>query len=78
MQQQAVTVQFAILDPPPSLSIGQPVTVVARSGKPESGIVLPREAVVRGGNGETLVWRHAEPSGSSHASSGRRRSTPVA
>ncbi len=61
MQQQAVTVQFAILDPPPSLSIGQPVTVVARSGKPESGIVLPREAVVRGGNGETLVWRHAEP-----------------
>jgi RND family efflux transporter MFP subunit len=61
MQQQAVTVQFAIVDPPPSLSVGQPVTVMAPSGKPESGIVLPREAVVRGGNGETLVWRHAEP-----------------
>ena len=61
LQQQAVTTQFAIVDPPPSLSIGQPVTVVAPSGKPESGIVLPREAVVRGSNGETLVWRHAEP-----------------
>jgi RND family efflux transporter MFP subunit len=61
MQHQSVTVQFAVLDPPPNLSLGQPVTVVAPSGKPESGIVLPREAVVRGGNGETLVWRHAEP-----------------
>ena len=61
LQQQAVTVQFAIVDPPPSLSVGQPVTVVAPSGKPESGIILPREAVVRGGNGETLIWRHAEP-----------------
>ena len=61
LQQQAVTVQFAVLDPPPALSVGQPVTVIAPAGKPESGIVLPREAVVRGGNGETLVWRHAEP-----------------
>lgn len=61
LQQQAVAVQFAILDPPPNLSLGQPVTVVAPSGKPDTGIVLPREAVVRGGNGETLVWRHAEP-----------------
>ena len=61
LQQQAVTIQFAIIDPPPSLSIGQPVTVVAPAGRAESGIVLPREAVVRGGNGETLVWRHAEP-----------------
>ncbi|MGA0594303.1 efflux RND transporter periplasmic adaptor subunit [Enterovirga sp. CN4-39] len=61
MQQQSVTVQFAVLDPPPNLSVGQPVTVVAPSGKPEHGIVLPRDAVVRGGNGETLVWRHAEP-----------------
>ncbi|MDB5559901.1 MAG: hlyD secretion family protein [Enterovirga sp.] len=61
LQQQAVTVQFAIQDPPPTLSIGQPVTVVAPSGRPESGIVLPRDAVVRGGNGEPLVWLHAEP-----------------
>jgi RND family efflux transporter MFP subunit len=60
MQQQSVTVQFAVLDPPPNLSLGQPVTVAAPSGRAESGIVLPRDAVVRGGNGETLVWRHGE------------------
>jgi RND family efflux transporter MFP subunit len=61
MQQHSVAVQFAIIAPPPGLSVGQPVTVVAPSGKREAGIVLPREAVVRGGNGETLVWRHATP-----------------
>lgn len=61
LQQQSATVQFAVLDPPPSLSLGQPVTVMVPSGPPESGIVLPREAVVRGASGETLVWRHVEP-----------------
>jgi hypothetical protein len=61
MQQQATAVQFAVVNPPPSLSVGQPVTVVAPSGAAERGVILPREAVVRGANGETLVWRHTDP-----------------
>ena len=27
---------------------------------PVKAIVLPRDAVVRGGGGESLVWRHAD------------------
>jgi RND family efflux transporter MFP subunit len=61
LQQHASLVHFAVSEPPPDLSIGQPVTVVAKSGAPVTGIVVPREAVVRSGNGETIVWLHVEP-----------------
>jgi RND family efflux transporter MFP subunit len=60
LQHQASIVHFAISDPPPDLSIGQPVTVVAKSGAPITGIVVPRDAVVRSGNGEAIVWLHVE------------------
>jgi RND family efflux transporter MFP subunit len=60
LQQQATVVQFAVENAPASLAVGQPVTVAARSGAPVTGILLPRDAVVRGGNGEALVWRHAD------------------
>src|SRR2546430_9335273 len=55
-QHQASIVHFAISEPPPDLSVGQPVTVVAKSGAPITGIVVPRDAVVRSGNGEAIVW----------------------
>ena len=61
LQEQASVVQFAVLNPPAVLSVGQPVTVIAKTGAPVEGIILPREAVVRGGNGEALVWRHTDP-----------------
>lgn len=61
LQQQATVVQFAVEDPPANLNVGQPVTVVAQNGAAVTGIVLPRDAVVRGGNGEALVWRHTDP-----------------
>jgi hypothetical protein len=61
LQQQATVVQFKILDPPPSIRVGQPVTVTAERSEAVSGVILARDAVVRGGNGETLVWRHANP-----------------
>jgi RND family efflux transporter MFP subunit len=61
LQHHASLVQFAVSDPPPDLSIGQPVTVVAKSGAPMSGIVFSRDAVVRSGNGEAIVWLHVEP-----------------
>jgi RND family efflux transporter MFP subunit len=61
LQQQATLVQFAVEDPPETVAIGQPVRVTARNGASVSGIILPRDAVVRGGNGEALVWRHTDP-----------------
>jgi cobalt-zinc-cadmium efflux system membrane fusion protein len=61
LQHHASLVHFAVSDPPPDLSVGQPVTVVAKSGAPIAGIVIPREAVVRSGNGEAIVWLHVEP-----------------
>lgn len=61
LQEQASVVQFAVLNPPAVLSVGQPVTVVAKTGAAVEGIILPREAVVRGPNGEALVWRHTDP-----------------
>ena len=61
LQHHASLVHFAVSVPPPDLSIGQPVTVVAKSGAPVTGIVVPREAVVRSGNGEAIVWLHVEP-----------------
>jgi multidrug efflux pump subunit AcrA (membrane-fusion protein) len=61
LQQQATVLQFAVENPPPTLAVGQPVTVLAKSGAPVTGIVMPRDAVVRGGNGEAVVWRHTDP-----------------
>jgi membrane fusion protein, heavy metal efflux system len=61
LQHHASLVHFAVSEPPPDLSIGQPVTVVAKSGAPVTGIVVPRESVVRSGNGEAIVWLHVEP-----------------
>jgi multidrug efflux pump subunit AcrA (membrane-fusion protein) len=61
MQQQATVVQFAVENPPAHLSVGQPVTVVAQNGASVTGIIMPRDAVVRGANGEAVVWRHTDP-----------------
>lgn len=61
LQQQATLVQFAVEDAPATLAIGQPVRVTAQNGASVSGIIVPRDAVVRGSNGEALVWRHTDP-----------------
>jgi membrane fusion protein, heavy metal efflux system len=61
LQQQATVLNFAISDPAASLRIGQPVTVTAKRGESVSGVIVDRDAVVRGGNGEAIVWRHSEP-----------------
>jgi multidrug efflux pump subunit AcrA (membrane-fusion protein) len=61
MQQQATLVQFAVENPPPTLAVGSPVTVIAQNGDSVAGIIVPRDAVVRGTNGEPVVWRHTDP-----------------
>jgi multidrug efflux pump subunit AcrA (membrane-fusion protein) len=37
------------------------VTVTVKKGEEIAGVIVSRDAVVRGGNGETIVWRHVEP-----------------
>jgi cobalt-zinc-cadmium efflux system membrane fusion protein len=49
-------VHFVVSDPPNNVSIGQPVTVLATSGTPITGFIVPRDAVVRSSNGEAVVW----------------------
>lgn len=61
LQQHASIVQFAIPTPPANLSLGQPVTVMAKTGAPVAGLIVKRDAVVRGANGEAMVWLHAAP-----------------
>jgi membrane fusion protein, heavy metal efflux system len=60
LQQQATVLRFAIAEPPASIRIGQPVTVTAQRRETARGIIIGRDAVVRGGNGESIVWRHIE------------------
>ncbi len=61
LQQQATVVQFAVENPSGNLSVGSPVTVFAQNGASIRDIIMPRDAVVRGANGEAVVWRHTDP-----------------
>ena len=58
---QAVPIQFAVRDAPPELRTGQFVTVLAATDTQQAGLALPRLSVVRGGNGQTLVYEHVAP-----------------
>lgn len=61
LQQQSVQLQFAISNPPPSVALGMPVTVIAKKAQTLRGMLLPRDAVVKGAGGETIVWQHVDP-----------------
>jgi len=58
LRQGAVPLQFRIENPPASLTVGAPVTVIANVAAQESGYALPRTAVVRMPNGGSAVWDH--------------------
>lgn len=57
---QAVPVQFSIEDGSGALRPGQLLTVLARSTEERRGIALPRTAVVRGANGQSIVYEHSD------------------
>jgi biotin carboxyl carrier protein len=61
LRQHASVVHFAIAEPPPGLNIGQPLTVMVQRGTPVTGLIFPRDAVVRSNNGENIVWQHTAP-----------------
>jgi cobalt-zinc-cadmium efflux system membrane fusion protein len=58
LRQGAVPLQFRIENPPASLTVGAPVTVIADVAIKETGFALPRTAVVRMPNGGSAVWDH--------------------
>ncbi len=58
LRQGAALLQFQIENPPDSLTVGAPVTVIANVAAQESGFALPRPAVVRMPNGGSAVWDH--------------------
>jgi RND family efflux transporter MFP subunit len=63
LRQHATAAQFAVENASKNknLGIGRPVTVVATSGDPVTALIVPRDAVVRSANGESIVWRHVAP-----------------
>ena len=58
---QAVPMHFSISSVPPELRTGQFVTVLAALDAQQTGLALPRTSVVRGGNGQSLVYEHTAP-----------------
>ena len=61
LQQQATVLHFSVPEPPSNAAFGSPVTVIARKSETLKGMLLPREALIRGSGGETMVWQHLDP-----------------
>lgn len=61
LRQQAIPLLFQIGNPPRGLGIGQPVRLIAQVQGKASGIVLPRQSVVRSAGGQPIVWQHESP-----------------
>lgn len=55
---QALPLQFAVTAGFEGLRPGQFLTVLAEAGAPRTGIAIPRAAVVRGANGQAIVYEH--------------------
>jgi hypothetical protein len=56
LRQQAVPLQFRIVNASPGLSVGTPVTVTVQTNRRAAGIVLPGEAVIRSAEGPPIVF----------------------
>jgi RND family efflux transporter MFP subunit len=56
---QAVPVQFSIVQAAGGLRTGQLLTVYANASGQRKGIAVPRESVLRGSNGQSIVFEHA-------------------
>ncbi len=58
---QAVPVHFSIDGEARGLRAGQLLTVIATLDEERRGIAVPRAGVLRGANGQSLVWEHTNP-----------------
>ncbi|MFH1553586.1 MAG: HlyD family efflux transporter periplasmic adaptor subunit [Pseudomonadota bacterium] len=55
---QALPLLFSVASNTGELRPGQFLTVFAEAGAPRTGIAIPRSAVVRGANGQPIVYEH--------------------
>jgi multidrug efflux pump subunit AcrA (membrane-fusion protein) len=55
---QALPLLFSVAPGTRELRPGQFLTVFAEAGAPRTGIAIPRSAVVRGANGQPIVYEH--------------------
>ena len=55
---QSVPIHFSIKGQTAGLRAGQLLTVLAETADERTGIALPREAVLRGTNGQSIVYEH--------------------
>ncbi len=55
---QAIPVHFAIEGAEKGLRVGQLVTVLAATGEETKGIAVPRASILRGANGQTMLFEH--------------------
>lgn len=56
---QALPLLFSVASDTGELRPGQFLTVFAEAGAPRIGIAIPRSAVVRGANGQSIVYAHS-------------------
>lgn len=61
LQQHYTLMLLEVVGNTAPLSVGTPVTVIARIGAPVSGLFLPRAALAQAPNGQTVVFEHREP-----------------
>lgn len=58
---QAAPVHFAVMGETSALRMGQLITVLAETGERRQGLAVPRASLLRGANGQSLVWEHVSP-----------------
>jgi membrane fusion protein, heavy metal efflux system len=63
LQKQTIPLYFQIENADTNLSVGSLVSVLIATGSGQSGVILPRSAVVRDTAGREIVWQHAHPEG---------------
>lgn len=55
---QAIPIQFSVEGPTRGLRAGQLLTVLASTSDGRSGIAVPRTSILRGPNGQSIVYEH--------------------
>ncbi len=58
LREQAVPLQFALKLSEPLLAVGQPLRVVVELRDTLEGAIVPRSAVIRRANGDSIIWAH--------------------
>lgn len=58
---QSIPIHFAVTSELLGVRAGQLLTVLAETSEERAGIALPREAILRSSNGQSIVYEHTNP-----------------